>query len=362
MVFRVGKFYIGQRPTAAAETIRRSSALEINRLHGRRTTMARFLRSRSGIAVGEQLSRREMNDPPAQAQEEQEQGAMIATLKRTLAGTVAAVCFAASFAANAAGVFYQSDFDPFTFIVKNILWVNSTANSDCLSGDGWTYTNSAWNPSSVRNPGCTVSLYSSVATLNSTNGIDVAYIDFVRAPTAPSTTSDPSAIAENIVLGIYLDTQDNLAGVLWAPVLIGPEYSTTANGDIYCAGSACLSPNGMDTDLQGRWKVQFVNDPIDLLVPPQEPPFDAYALLFHRERCSFSNFVTGCYSYEDYAVLQTSENNSEYYGDGFRFVGTEFPVLARDGGALDVPEPGSLALLGGALVAGWYTRRRKVAA
>ena len=45
---------------------------------------------------------------------------MIATIRRALAGTAAAVCFAASFAANAGGVFYQSDFDPVDFIVKAI--------------------------------------------------------------------------------------------------------------------------------------------------------------------------------------------------------------------------------------------------
>ena len=283
---------------------------------------------------------------------------MVYKIWRTLVRTAAAACFVAGSSAQAGGVFYQSDFDPYTFIVKNILWVNSTSSSDCLSGSGWTPTNSAWNLGSARNPDCTVSLYSSVATLNSDTG-DVAYIDFVRAPTAPSTTSDPSAIAENIVLAIYVEA-GNLAGVLWAPVLVGPERSLTEGNNAYCVGIGCT---GNDPDLAGRWKVQFGNNLLDLLVPPIEPPFDAYAFLYHEGPCTFRSLLSranGCYNYEDYAVLQTSENNADRYGDGYQNVGTTFPTLDRSGGV--IPEPGSLALLGGALVAGWFTRRRKAAA
>jgi hypothetical protein len=132
----------------------------------------------------------------------------------------------------------------------------------------------------------------------------------------------------------------------------------TAGNQVYCAGTNCAAnPNG-DADLQGRWKVQFVNDYLDLLESPEEPPFDAYALLYRKASCNLLNLATRCYDYEDYAVLQTSvTSDSGEYGNGYRFVGTTFPVLARDGGA--IPEPGSLALLGGALVAGWLTRRRK---
>jgi hypothetical protein len=292
---------------------------------------------------------------------------MASKIWRNLIRTAAAVCFVAGSGAQAGGVFYQSDFDPYHFIVKNILWVNSTVNgtdsSGCLSGQGWTYTSSLWNPGSVRNQGCNVTLYSSVATLNSTlpSG-DVAYIDFVEAPTAPSTTSDPSAIAENIVLAIYVEA-GNLAGVLWAPVLVGPEPSVTEENDPYCLASLGGLCTGNDADLQGSWKVRFGNNLLDLLVPPIEPPFDAYAFLYHEGPCTFLSFLSranGCYNYEDYAVLQTSENNADRYGDGYQNVGTTFPTLDRSGGV--IPEPGSLALLGGALVAGWITRRRKTVA
>lgn len=257
---------------------------------------------------------------------------MIATIRRALAGTAAAVCFAASFAANAGGVFYQSDFDPVDFIVKAIFNVDSVSGSQCLDSDGFVFANSL---DGLNSPGrqCDVSLYSAVGTL--TDGVETRYLPFVT-PANPVT---------NLILGIYVEGHE-LAGILWDPsVLLGPIQTT---------GYA---------PLDGTWKLSFISTDVN------GPPFDSTAVLWEQDqhlRCVTIPFVgRRCWTVTTWEPEYTAQliYTRDPMEIGYRPLGEDPPTIAEDGEAIlrgnDVPEPGSLALLGGALVAGWVTRRRK---
>jgi hypothetical protein len=243
---------------------------------------------------------------------------MITTIRRALVRTAAAVCFAASFAAQAA--YYSSTWDPPSLVVNAIIKV-----------DGCGTTPFVW----ANQGGCTASLFSTVATLNSVDGgpqLDPArYIDFI-VPTgfyysgSPAIT-DPNA--DDVILGLFFGPT-GLTGILWNPFkFLG---SNTAPREEF--------PNNLPHE--GPWKLSFLNTPTagDL--------YRSTALLwdcFHRH----------CSELEDTAVLQFQD-----FGDSeLQFVplGDNPPRLARDGSV--IPEPGSLALIAGALSAGWITRRRR---
>lgn len=256
---------------------------------------------------------------------------MIATIRRALASTAAAVCFAASFAANAAGVFYQSDFDPVDFIVKAIFNVDYLSGSQCRASDGFVFANAL---DGLNSPGrqCDVSLYSAVGTL--TDGSETAYLPFVT-PANPLT---------NLILGAYIQGGE-LAGILWDPtVLLGPLTTSDYSNN----------------DLNGTWKLSFISSDLT------GPPFDSTAVLWEQEqhrRCVTTIFGRYCWTETEWEPEYTAELIYQRNPVGYRPLGDVPPEIALDGEAIlrsnDVPEPGSLALLGGALVAGWFSRRRK---
>lgn len=275
---------------------------------------------------------------------------MIATLKRTLAGTAAAVCFAASFATNAGGVFYQSDFDPLGFAGSAQWRVDDNCNIKSLA-TGYYGVN-------LLSPGgCDVALWSLTVSLW-TGG----------STTLPTIASDPSLITvpfENeassndptLVAGIYVinatGTNGALAGV--DTFLIGPELIN--NG---LSGSAKIA---------GKFGVQFTSG---------HSPLGALDLLFGGSVPAITNLVTqGAYLWEEkrtplltylglcpeelWASFACSKESTVVQNSGPNGGYARFTNLNADGTFQQIPEPGSLALLGGALVAGWFSRRRKAA-
>ena len=123
---------------------------------------------------------------------------MASKIWRNLIRTAAAACFVVGSSAQAGGVFYQSDFDPLDFIVKNILWVNV---QDCFQMPDWYVVDTA--PTGLviigrtRNSRLYRFVYSSVATLTSAPAMSPISTS-CRAPTAArSTDFDPTAIVRD---------------------------------------------------------------------------------------------------------------------------------------------------------------------
>jgi hypothetical protein len=159
---------------------------------------------------------------------------------------------------------------------------------------------------------------------------DFVYIDFV-------TYADPKQT--DIIAGIY-DDGGNPAGVAWFPWLIGSETTVVP-------GNAALS---------GKWWLSFFNSDLT------GPPYESTAYLW-REECKTVFGHQVCVPKLVSGDGGVAEQVTTQDPSGFRFVGDVRPELARDGSALlAVPEPGSIALLLGAMSALWLTRRRRAAA
>lgn len=247
---------------------------------------------------------------------------------RSVVGAVAAAaCLALAPTARAA-VYYQSTFDPVNFSVNAIFEVDAPLGSSCLTGaSGWVGANlydSNGRP-------CTVSLISAVATLVDTDTNQSVFIPFV-------TYDDHDPMLTNIILGIYNDG-GNPAGVAWFPALIGSETTLVP-------GNATLS---------GRWWLSFFNSDLT------GPPFESTAYLW-KEECKVVFGHTVCVPKPVAGDAGVAGQVTEQYPSGFQPLGNVRPLLAPDGSALAVPEPGSIALLLGAMSALWLTRRRKARA
>ncbi len=239
---------------------------------------------------------------------------------RTIVRALATACLVAASTAQAA--YYSSRWDPPSLVV------NAVIEADGCGSSGFVWANQG---------GCTASLYSVIATLNNVDGVDLtppSYIDFIApagfyGPGSPAVTD---ANADDVIWGLYFGPA-GLAGVLWNP------FATL--------GQRAEAP---DLAGEGPWKLSFLNDSWQLYLNPWASGYSygSTALLWdcaHR-RCS---------ELEDTASLQfqTIGATELYYAP----LGDSPPRLARDGSP--IPEPGSLALLAGALGAGWVTRRRR---
>lgn len=251
---------------------------------------------------------------------------MVATIRRTLAGTAAAVCFAASFAANAAGVFYQSDFDPVDFFGSVTWHVQDPVN--CLQVPDGYYGVNLFNTG----PQCQVSISNLSYTVDYGGG-NVANLQF-----GPESETNPFLVA-----GIWV-IDNKFAGA--DTFLIGPlpGYGTS----------------------EGGYGVQFTSGyfqthPIPSWLNALSPAFGnlsvpgAYLWEQTRSRCPSLMFNLYLCARE----VDTTNPSGQYAVYTNRNADGTFPLAGSDTGQL--PEPGSLALLGGALVAGWVVRRRRSA-
>lgn len=247
-------------------------------------------------------------------------------LARASIGAAAAACFALSSATHAA-VYYQSSFDPFNFSVEAIFEVDAPASSRCLTGpSGWVLAN-VW--AAPTRP-CTVTLISAVATVVDGTPPETVYIPFVSY-------SNPNP-NPNIIFAIY-DNDGEPGGVAWLPGLIGPQYTI----------------DNVNDSLNGKWWLSFFNN--DMLGPP---PHDSTAYLYHGEQCGMFLGFRKCIPQRVPGSAGIATIVNDIYPSGFRPLGNERPTLGINGAP--VPEPGSLALVLGALGAGWLTRRRKATA
>jgi hypothetical protein len=287
---------------------------------------------------------------------------MITTMKRALVGTAAAVCFATGFGANAAGVFYQSDFDPIGFAGSAKWYVDQNCFSvGSLFQDpvqpvskpdtGYQFVN-------VLGPGCTVSLYSLTVRLwngdpdnNSSNGIKYPDLASAAQNAADSQLLEliyPSEYPNpGLVLGVHV-VDGYLAGV--DSLLYGPQCNTSdltkmtgCYGVQFTSGESPLAPLGQ---LLSGTALGNLDEKGAYLWKQWTPRFFTCAMnAFFWCAGEVTDLLAG--EGDGFATFDTPGTTN-----GFRFLGT-----SPDGPT--VPEPTSLVLLGGALVASWLTRRRK---
>ena len=254
---------------------------------------------------------------------------------RSLVGAFAVAASLALAPTAQGAVYYQSDFDPIDFTLRAIFKFDES----CLDGPaGWVAANGS-NP-------CAVSMISAVATVKDWNSahttlLGTAYITFVDI-------SSPSGVS-SIISGIYDNNNapysgSQPAGIQWTPLnFTGPELIALTDTIPYPPG---------DPNLVGTWGLNIFNfnKPIN-----NGPPFDSTAFLLKKVcfiRCAFVPF--------DSAVVV-----SDFTTDptGLIPLGNVRPLgVTQDGTPIFVPKPSSIALLLGALGAGWLTRRRKIAA
>jgi hypothetical protein len=290
---------------------------------------------------------------------------MASKIWRNLIRTAAAVCFVAGSGAQAGGVFYQSDFDPDPFSLKVVFRVDDACTRNAyVSVNGW--------PSSAA--GCTVTLYNVTATLRhfttvNVNGVpvvvqdDITYLDFV-------TPSNPYPSPE-IIRGAYFantdsdpNTPNELVGIDWVLDFLMPQIPLPYIGPEVIDNTA---------KLDGKYWIRFKNEPDnnDLDLIPE-----SIALLY-KETCLPKPSYLGGGCFLRYPALVPGDGGRAIVvpvdggdpGDPlYKNLGSTAPSsFDVDGTPVfdrvdPIPEPGSLALLGGALVAGWLTRRRKAAA
>lgn len=205
---------------------------------------------------------------------------------------------------------WSSNFDPTSVVGYDTF--NLSAN--CTSGDntGFFYVNGWSGSPKTTLTGCSVQLLSATATLNNGSASDtIQYSD-------PYLLLFPAA-----VWGIDLN-DGALTGVDSFP--IGPVYTG-------------------QTGFRGFWWIQFADG-------TSENPPTGFGFGFDGP---LMNTVSLCEQPEPYPYPQNCSNvGNPYVGS---VVGDFY-----EGPAKTVPEPGSLGLLLGALGAGWWVRRRKVAA
>lgn len=244
----------------------------------------------------------------------------------TIVRTVAAACLLAASAAQAA--YYSSRWDPPSLVVNAVIETNGCGSS------GFVWANTG---------GCSASLYSVVAELNSVDGTLLnppSYIDFIvptgfYGPGSPAKT-DPNA--DDVIRGLYFGPT-GLIGVLWNP--------------LQALGQRAEMP---DLAGEGPWKLSFVNDAWQLNLNPWATGYGygSTALLWD---CAKPGLILKCPELEDSATLEFQDvGATELY---YVPLGDSPPRLARNGSPL--PEPATLVLLAGALGAGWVTRRRRSA-
>ena len=282
---------------------------------------------------------------------------MASKIWRNLLRTAAVACFVAGSTAQAGGVFYQSDCDPLGFACSAKWFVDDNCGLGG-KGNGYYLVNAL-------GPACNVSLYSLTVQLWESNPTSAAFpdVDAARANPVGSKflelefdseyTTPPSASPYHVfglpdphlVVGISVLNHE-LAGL--DTLLIGPECGNNGGEFVGCFG------------------VQFTSGALGFLAVPSLPALenlgDKGAYLWEQSPtwwnpgCRMSQFffcaseVTTFVNGIGHATFETAGSST-----GFR-------LLGRSPDGPTVPEPGSLALLGGALVAGWLTRRRKAAA
>jgi hypothetical protein len=294
---------------------------------------------------------------------------MVYKIWRTLVRTAAAVCFVVGSTAQAGGVFYQSDFDPLGFAGSAKWYVDD----NCKTGPDGTLPNGYYGVNLFAPGGCDVALaYLSVSlwqggatTLDLAQGDpSLVTVEFPREMVDDSTPiSNPVLVAGIWVVG------GELAGV--DTFLIGPKAITNITG-------TCNSTTADPTcDILGDYGVQFTSGhnwlaPLGSILGLRYPAIgnlpDPGAYLWEKNSDSrpcatpvtqfwWATFACAQEATVDDNGLGYAEFDTSTYGSGFKPLGRSI-----NGDPTNVPEPGSLALLGGALVAGWFTRRRKARA
>jgi hypothetical protein len=292
---------------------------------------------------------------------------------RTLVRTAAAACFVVGSSAQAGGVFYASDFDPLGFAGTAKWYVDD----NCRGSDG-TLANGYHAANLFAPGGCDVALASLKVTL--WNG-GASSLKDAKTDNDPSIVSKDFAnefvdqnpygipIANPVLVAGFWVVNHELAGV--DTFLIGPEFMTNTDPNL------CLGSSSVTCDVDGYYGVQFTsgNNWLVPFAPLLETAFPAIgnlrnpgAYLWEKNSdsppCATPVGQFWWATFTCASEVAVTDNNTDGYAPfmksayapyGFSYVGTSF-----DGPT--VPEPGSLALLGGALVAGWITRRRKAAA
>ena len=260
--------------------------------------------------------------------------------------TATAACVVASFSANAGGVFYQSDFDPLGFAGSAKWRVDDNCNIGSLAS-GYYGVNL------LAPGGCNVALWTLDVSLWEGGAANVAAA--AGDPTLISVSFDNEQGSANptMVAGIWVQGGE-LAGV--DTFLIGPKWIDN-------------TPTGT---IAANFGVQFTSahSPLGVLAPwfggsipaiGNLPVAGAYLWQEGYTRWTRPlEWVGLCpeYLWGTFACAKEVSVDSNGYA---AFTGDRAFYRIPDPDAV-VPEPGSLALLGGALVAGWFTRRRKVAA
>jgi hypothetical protein len=277
---------------------------------------------------------------------------------RNLIRTAAALCFVAGSGAQAGGVFYASDFDPLGFAGTAKWYVDDQCD---LAGKSNNYY--AVN---ALNAGCKVALYSLTIQLwENTNGGPFTTVELALGNKTDSKLIELTFASEMTPDYAYANPSPYHVPFLPDPHLvlgISVYDHKLAGLDTLLIEPAC-GDNG--SQYNGCFGVQFTSG---LLSSLAVLPFPALGNLgekgaylwkesppFWDPRCHMSQFF---YCAAEVETFVNGVGHAEF-GPGDN--GTGFSYLGRSPQGDTIPEPGSLALLGGALVAGWLTRRRKAA-
>lgn len=261
--------------------------------------------------------------------------------KRFVASVLATVLCGVAASTDAAYV--RGRFDPIEAVLETIFLVGAPGDTSCVVGSGaFTGYLLASAPGSTpdfgNQPDCAVSLYSAVATLTDTSpdpGEDAqAYVTF--AFPADQIPIGLPALPTVAILGAYF-SDGWLAGV---DLLAGPALAT--------ATDSMDPPN--NASLDGYWAMAMLTDQHLF-----SPPFPDPAAIF--KQCTGPWYSLEC------TLLHADLQIGVYDGDrelGFGTLGDVAPMVGRNGivQAAAVPEPGSLALLLGALGALFLGLRR----
>lgn len=261
-----------------------------------------------------------------------------------------AACLALAPAARA-GYVFQSSYDPLDLVVN----VQYNVDPSCFSGAtaGWVGANlfdSSAHP-------CNVYVSSVVATLTDTDIGTPGNHPFVYIPFL---TTDDSPISDPLISAIFytgdnLPPQDGFGGLSWLQYSFGPKTTSTST-----------------SSLNGTWRLSFGPLFNFLNGPPlnlnDNAPDPSVATLYQGEHCFTLQGTRRCLDYDPF-LTATVTTGGVFGTTGVQYLGVypvgQEPTPGRDGlvrVAALVPEPSSIALILGALGAGWLTRRRKVTA